>query len=233
MSLNHLRPESRFLLGFDSRYLRWVGHPEVFMDAAEIKDWIESVYPFLQDWYDGCLSHPENQHHLQKVRDDVDAFVKDMNEATCEQDMLAKQDNKLVLCPSHDLLLAKSSSSLHFRHYSAATACLIARYGIRGGAFRDCKDEGGWHLAAVMLLVSIIVDLGDGDHWASRFKANAKAAADAKARENVTANSDDDGAVAILAQRLHELSMQANGGLRPNDDQIEAMRLRISAMKFS
>jgi hypothetical protein len=153
-------------LTFNLRHLTRLGGSETFMNVTEIAERIESVSSYLQDWHDHVLSKPEIQHHLKKVRDNIDAFIKDMVQANHEQHMLAKQDNKLVSCPSHNLLLAKSSGSLDFRNYSAATSCLIARYGIRGGPFRDCQDEGGWHLAAAMLLVSLIVDLENGHHFA-------------------------------------------------------------------
>jgi hypothetical protein len=197
------------------------------MSHEEIMGWINSVSSFLQDWYDHCLSKPENQHHMQKVLDYTDAFIKDMHEATQEQHMIAKQANKLVICPSHDLLLARSSGSLGFRHYTAATVCLIARYGIRGGPFANRDDEGAWHLAATMLLLSVIVDLKHGEHFAPLFKKNAQAMADEKARKKA------DSAVAALAQQLHELTMQSEYGFKPEDEQMEAMRLGLSSINLS
>ena len=220
-------------LDFNTRHLTWLGSSKTFMNLAEIAEWIESVSSFLQDWHDHCLSLPENQHHLKKVRDNIDAFIKDMAQAEQEQHLLAKQDNKLVSCPSHNLLLAKSSGSLDFRHYSAATTCLIARYGIRGGRFQDCQDEGGWHLAAVMLLVTIIVDLEEGDHFATQFKKNAQLMADVRARDSVMTEANADSAVAMLSQQLHELSMHANEGRTPCDAEIEAMRLGMSSIQLS
>ena len=229
MSSRNLSNDLSSRLGFNSRYLSSLGCPKVFTNAEEITEWIDSVSSFLQDWYNNCLLRPENQHHLQTVRDDVDAFIKDMHAATHEQHDLARQDNKIVYCPSNNLLLAKSSGSLGFRHYTAATVCLIARYGIRGGKFATREDERGWHLPATMLLVCIIVDLKDGVHFASQFKKNAQANADAKARQNTLVDS----AVATLARQLHALTMQSDNGLRPEDEQIEAMSLGLSSIKLS
>jgi hypothetical protein len=228
MSSNSWRPASN--MGFNTRHLTWLGSSETFMNFTEIAEWIESVFPFLQDRYDHSLSQPENQHHLKKVRENIDAFIKDMAQAEHEQHMLAKQDNKIVSCPSHNLLLAKSPGSLDFRHYSAATTCLIARYGIRGGPIQDCQDEGGWHLAAVILLVTVVVDLEHGYHFAARFKKNAN---DKQACDSARVVANADSAVAILSQQLHELSMQANKGRTPCDAEIEAMRLGMSSMQLS
>lgn len=189
--------------------------------------WINSVSSFLQDWHDDCLSKPENQHHLQKVLNNIDAFIKDMHEATQEQHKIAREDNKIVYCPSHNLLLAKGSGSLGFRHYTAATVCLIARYGIRGGAFANRDDEGAWHLAATMLLVSVIVDLEHGGHFGPQFKKNAQVKAEAHKKAQA------DIAVAALAQQLHGLTMQSNNGFRPEDEQMEALRLGLSSIELS
>lgn len=231
MSFDDLRSRtpSSHLHGFNSRYLTRLGSPEVFMDVDEIAEYIDSVSSFLQDWYDDCLSKPENEHYLQAIMDDVDAFIKDMDVATVEQHRLAAKANKLVVCPSNDLLHAKRAGLLGFRHYTAATVCLIARYGVRCGKFSENQEVSGWHLAATMVLVTVIVDLKDGDFLASQFKKNAQANADAKARESAL----NDSAVAGLAQQLHELTMQSDNGFRPEDEQMEAMRLGLSSINLS
>jgi hypothetical protein len=231
MSLNDLQqrtpPDSSLGLGFYSRHVSGLGSPNVFMSHEEIMGWINSVSSFLQDRYDHCLSKPENQHHLQTVLGNIDAFIKDMHEAAQEQHKLAREDNKIVYCPSHSLLLAKGSGLLGFRHYTAATVCLIARYGIRGGPFANRDDEGAWHLAATMLLVSVIVDLKHGNHFAPQFKKNAQAMADEQARKKA------DSVIAALAQQLHELTMRSDNGFRPEDEQMEAMRLGLSSINFA
>ncbi|GAB7327185.1 hypothetical protein MBLNU13_g11090t1 [Cladosporium sp. NU13] len=229
MGFEHLRPRtpSSCQLGFNANYLFWLGYADTFMGPEEIVDWINSVSSYLQDWYDHVLSKPKNKLHLQKIRCNVDAFVKDMHEATQEQHALARQDGKLVYCPSQNLLSAKSSGALGFRHDTAATVCLIAHYGIRGGPFANRDDEGAWHLAANMLLVAIIIDLEDGDHSAPQFKKNGQVMADA--RQSALA----DGAVATLAQQLHERTMQSDNGFRPEDELVEAMRLGLSSISLS
>jgi hypothetical protein len=223
-----LRPRTptSHLLGFNAHYIYDLGGRE-FMDGDEITDWIDSVSSYLQDWYDHCLSKPENQHHLQRVINNIEAFITDMHHATDEQHRIAIQANKVVTCPSNQLLHAKHAGLLGFRHYSAATVCLIARYGTRYGQFAECHDEGGWHLAATMLLITVIVDLKDGDYFASQFKKNAQAKAQASKKAKA------DSAVAALAQQLHELTMQSGNGFKPEDEQMEAMRLGLSSINLA
>jgi hypothetical protein len=105
--------------------------------------------------------------------------------------------------------------------------CLIARYGIRGGEFAKRDDGGAWHLAATTMLLDVIFDLENGDYFASQFKKNAQAKADAKARDLA------DGAVATLAQQLHALTMQSDNGFKPEDEAMEAMRLGLSSINLS
>lgn len=176
-----------------------------------------------------CLSKPENAHYLKAVRDDVYAFVHDMDKATVEQHRIAKKVDKHVVCQSNDLLHAKHAGLLGFGRYTAAIICLIARYGIRGGKFSECQEVSGWHLAATMLLVSVIVDLEHGYHFAPLFKKNAKTMADEQARKSAEANSD----FMALAQQLHELTMQSDQGFKPEDEQMEALRLGLSSIELS
>lgn len=87
--------------------------------------------------------------------------------------------------------------------------------------------RGDGTLVATMLLITVIVDLIDGDHSASQCKKNAQAMADAQARKKA------DSAVAALAQQLYELTMQSQNGFKPEDEQMEAMRLGLSSIKLS
>ena len=229
VAFDSLRPRtpSSCQLGFNANYLFWLGCADTFMSPEQIVDWINSVSSYLQDWYDDVLPKTGYEHHLQKVRNNVDAFVKEMQDATQEQYKLPRQDGKLVYCPSQNLLFARSSGVLGFKHYTAATVCLIARYGTRGGPFANREDEGAWHLAATVLLVALTIDLEDGDHFTPQFKKNAQAMADA--RKSAAADS----AVATFAQQLHALTMQSDNGFRPGDELVEAMRLGLSSISLS
>lgn len=219
-------------LPFDARYLRWVAHPDVFMNAAEIMDWIDSVSSFLQEWHDQCLSKPENATHLKAITQDVHAFLSETLVQTDRHHYNARVQNKLVFCPAHELLLAKTSGLLDFKLYTAVTACQVARYGIRGGPFKSCEDECGWHLAAVMLLATIIADLQSGDHFATMFKKNAQAMVDATAPKTDMADMSGDRDVATLQTRLHGLSMEEGGVMKTGDAQVEAVQRGISAIRL-
>lgn len=126
-----LRTPSSCELGFNANYLFWLGCADVFMSPEEIVDWINSVSSYLQDWYDDVLSKPENKLHLEKVRTNVDAFVKDMHDATQEQHKLARQDGKLVYCPSHNLLSAKSSGLRRSRLQTLHGCCCVLDRSLR------------------------------------------------------------------------------------------------------
>lgn len=218
MELDTLGPSQRLVLPFDARYLSWVGGPGTFMNATEIKEWIDSVSPFLQTWYNQCLVQPSAEHYLKKTRASVDAFVRQFTGDCHDAHSIARMEGHLVSCPSHHLMRAKTADPSDFESHTAVTACLIARYGIRHGAFKYCEDDGGLHLAAVMLLVSVIVDLEGGDYFKTLFK---KGAGEARISE--------------LERKLHEMTMDASKvpTTTEKDAEIEAMQHRISAMKLS
>ena len=82
-----------------------------------------------------------------------------------------------------------------------------------------------------MVLVTVILDLKNGDYFASQFKKNAQAMANAQARKSAPAQADS--AVATLAQQLHELTMLSDDGFRPKDELVEAMRPGLSSISLS
>lgn len=188
------------------------------MNATEIMEWIKSATPFMQTWYDRCLVQPGAERHLNAIRAGLDSFVKEMMQDCNDAHDIARMDGHLDICPSHHLFRAKSGAFSEFKGYIAATACFIATFGKRRGAFESCEDEGQLHLAAVMLLVSVIVDLKDGDYFATLFKKTT---------------SDD--AISELERELHELRMDACNAptTTEKDAEIEAIEQKISAMKLS
>jgi hypothetical protein len=233
MQSDHLGPRPVLVLPFDSRYLASVGGSQFFGEPAEVMDWIDSVSSFLQEWHDNCLVFPENEQHMKTALVNVYAFVKEVMEETDQQHYNARVNSKLVFCPSREFLLAKTSGLLDFKGYTAATACLVARYGVRGGDFKLCEDECGWHLAAVMLLVSVIADLESGNHFATFFKRNAQAKVDSVAAEVATTCANGDPDVATLEQNFHGLSMEAGDLSNTGDAQVQALQHGISSMNIS
>jgi hypothetical protein len=233
MEVDHLKPRPLLVLPFDSRHLASVGGSQFFGNPAEVMDWIDSVFLYLQEWHDNCLVLPENEQHMKTARVSVYAFVKEIMEETDQQHYNARIKNQFVFCPAHEFLLAKTSGLLDFKGYTAATACLVARYSIRGGDFWMCEDECGWHLAALMLLVSVIFDLESGNHFATLFKRNAKAKVDSIAAEVAMTCAGGDPDVATLQQNFHGLSMEAGNVSNTGDAQVQALQHRISFMKVS
>lgn len=217
MAQDTMKSPSHVVLPFKSHHLDWLGSPEVFMNPSETMEWIDSVSPFLQDWYDHCLALPEAAEHIKATRSGVDSFVRGIMEGCDISHFVARKQGQLACCPSYDLLHSKAIGSSDFALYTVVTACLIARYGIRCGAFKSCMDESGWHLAAVMLLVSVIDDLESGDYFATLFKRNSS-----------------DNAVTQLERELNGLTMDACSApaTAESDAQIEAMQHKISTMKL-
>lgn len=99
-------------LPFDPRYFSFVCSLSSFMTVTEIMDWIDSVSPFLQDWYDQCLTKPENEHHIKGVmkgvKDNLNDAVREIMVETDQQHYNARLAGKLVFCPSHELLQARA-----------------------------------------------------------------------------------------------------------------------------
>lgn len=85
---------------------------------------------------------------------------------------------------------------------------------------KTCEDESRMHLAAVMLLVTVIADLQRGDYFATLFKRNAQAVMNA------------DSAVTTLGEKLRDLAMETDS-VNMSDAQMEAVQLGVSSMRLS
>ena len=123
-------------LAFDGSYLKKVGDASNFMNNAEIKTWIMSVARHLKSWYCRCVCNPANAAHLQAAQRDPDQFMIDVSR---------HQTNPPV---ASDFVLRTWRFSGH-----------IARDGQRGGAFANSKNSRHMRHAAIMLLVTVIMDL--------------------------------------------------------------------------
>lgn len=218
MELDTLEPSSQLVLPFDSRYLSWFGRSATFMNATEIMEWVKSATPYMQTWYDRCLVQPGAEHHLNTIRAGLDTFVKEMMQDCNEAHDAARMDGHQDICPSHHLFRVKPGAFSEFKGYIAATACFIATFGKRHGAFKSCEDEGQLHLAAVMLLISVIVDLKEGEYFATLFK-----------------KTTIDDPLSELERKLHELKMDTCNAptTTEKDAEIEAIQQKIEDMKLS
>lgn len=149
-----------------------------------------------------------------------------MGECSAQHERAASE-GKVVTCPSAAVLQAKLSGELGFGAYTAVTACLVARYGIREGPFAECKDEVGWHFAAVLLLATILVNLeedgggGGGGYFATMFgKAQIAAleqrleglSMEAMSCKDVDGDGDASAHIALLEDKLRLLLMEVPGG---------------------
>lgn len=151
-------------LGFCNSYLRKLGNEEAFMDNSQIRTWMESIYdPHLKEWYHTCLSTSTNQPQLKAAREDPFAFAKAvLQEATYQHDsskLLQSLLGEKGGCPTAFHVDLSQHNSLNFVQHAAMVACLIVRDGQRGGNFETCTDEHTLHHAAIMLLISMIMDL--------------------------------------------------------------------------
>lgn len=172
VGLNNLRPYRDAVLSFDARFLRYAGHSSVFMNSSQILNWIDSVSTrYLQDWYEACLTLPQNVHLIKQATSNIGMFINATMDECSSQHHRAALDGKIVRCPCAAVLQAKMSRSLRFEEYTTVTACLVARHGIREGPFAEC-EELGWHFTAVLPLATILVNLEEesgGGYFATLF----------------------------------------------------------------
>lgn len=160
-------------LGFDNSYLRNVGDRKTFMSNVQIRSWMESVFdPHLETWYRDCLSMPSCQSHLASAQEDPSAFA----EAVLQELIYQHDSSRLVRtltgeaagCPTAFHLDLEQRNCLTFVQHKAMVACLVVRDGRRAGQFAKCTRERKLHRAAVMLLVSVIMDLKNESGYFSR-----------------------------------------------------------------
>lgn len=151
-------------LGFDDQYLR---RADTGMNNNQIRKWINSVFPqHIENWYRDCLSLPENEPQFKAAQVDPDSFANSVLLETLTyndfSDVLASDLTQLTKGPAGLHLGMRPGVSLNFIQHTAVVAHLIIHGGMRGGNFAKCKDPRKLHKAAVMLLVTVIMDLKVG-----------------------------------------------------------------------
>jgi hypothetical protein len=134
-------------LGFDSSYLKKVGDASNFMNNDEIKTWISSVSHHLKIWYCKCVCDPANEAHLRAAQSDPEQFVIAVSQHEAKPLQLVRLAGKPEAVDS-DFVLRTWKMSVH-----------IARDGQRGGAFAWSKSARHMRYAAIMLLITVIMDL--------------------------------------------------------------------------
>jgi hypothetical protein len=134
-------------LGFDSSYLKKVGDAPNFMNNDEIKTWISSVSHLLKSWYRKHVCNPANEAHLRAAQSDPEQFVI----AVSRHESKPPRSVRLAGEPEGEV------SDLVLRTWKVAGH--IAREGQRGGAFASWNKWLRIRYAAIMLLVTVIMDL--------------------------------------------------------------------------
>ena len=154
-------------LGFDKQYLDRLGNETAFMNNDQIRQWIKSVSSLhLESWCKDCLCDAENQGHFHRIAEDPEPFAQAVIREVMSQHESQRTLEKPVNCPTSLHLDMKQSGTLTLRQHTAMVACLVVRDGQRGGKFAECGDQMQLHKAAVMLLISVIMDIATkGGHF--------------------------------------------------------------------
>jgi hypothetical protein len=229
-------------LPFDTLWLSHLILTDLFADGAEIARWIDSVQPFLKQWYDDCLSNPDNALLLTMARARSTDFTKDIMSRILSVHDGAAWNARFIRCHCNDLFLSESRRSLDFRQYTTVVACLVARHGDRCNAYRESEEE--WQYPAVLLLMSVINDLENGYYFANLFGSGISALENGEgvmceggteydaSNANTTAES--------LARTMQDLSVTAdttrlpdNGAPFSEEARFEDMQAMVSAFRMT
>jgi hypothetical protein len=200
--------------------------------------WLDSVaQPFLKQWYDDCLSHPDNALLLSMARTHHTDFRADiMSELNSHHDSRA-WNGHLTRCSCNERLLSKSLGSLDFIQHTTATACLIARHSARNVE----ESEDDWHFPAVFLLITLITDLENGNYFANPLGSAVSAFDNTEGAMEVD-TSDANAAAESLAHGMPDLSVAAETMRMPNsrtafsssdEAQLEDMQAMVSAFRLT
>ena len=136
-------------LPFNHAFINYLGGSSDFMSDEDVMHWIESVTsPFLREWYQKYLmpnfdegffklASRENRDYLE--------FTREMEFEIATLHVASRSNGMLMECASEQSVAAGNEGRLNYKEYTALTACLIVRYGLRGGRFAvggNCFDDG-------------------------------------------------------------------------------------------
>jgi hypothetical protein len=159
-----------------------------------------------------------------------------MNELNSHHDSRA-WNGHLTRCSCNERLLSKSLGSLDFVQHTTATACLIARHSARNVE----ESEDDWHSPAVFLLITLIMDLENGNYFANLFGSAVSAFENSEGAMEVD-TSDANAAAESLAHGMQDLSVAADTMRMPNSStafsssdeaQLEDMQAMVSAFRLT
>ena len=187
-------------------------------EHSPLTRWFDSVaQPFLEQWYDDCLSHPDNALPLSMARTHHTDFRADILSELNSHHGSRAWNGHLTRCSCNERLLSKSLGSLDFVQHTTATACLIARHSARNVE----ESEDDWHSPAVFLLITLIMDLENGNYFANLFGSAVSAFENSEGAMEVD-TSDANAAAESLAHGMQDLSVAA-----------DTMRMPDSSIAFS
>lgn len=147
-SMTHMLP-----LGFDNSYLLRVGDASRFMHNDGIRTWIGSVSHHLKSWYTDCVCDPANTADLLDAQNSPMQFATSVAQEEC------MVHNSAVLPGGIDEGTQVGKVTRSFVQHTALVSRRIQHDGQRNGAFLRCKNIRSLRYAAIMLLVSVMMDL--------------------------------------------------------------------------
>lgn len=152
-------------LPFNYAVINYLGGPGDFMSDEKVLNWIGSVTtPYLREWYQKHLLPNFTSSFFSIAPWDYLEFSREMEFEIASLHLTARSAGMLMECASEKAMIDGNEGRLNCREYTALIACLIVRYGIRGGHFAASKDQTGLHFAASLLLGTVIVDLAEHPH---------------------------------------------------------------------
>jgi hypothetical protein len=205
---------------FDLSWLYHLDSSLVSDSITQILTWSSSVsHPILAQWYGECNFWLYDKTPIaNRIRADMSGFVQEiMSEIHSQHSSAASNGGQPVCCPCNQVYITEARAAFDFKQYTAATACLIARYGFRedmnDSTYRKTPDE--WHFHAIILLVTILMDLEKNENY-SFFKNflvcpseyESIISADYK-RDADACNAAADATAALLTHGMQGLSVSA------------------------
>lgn len=145
-------------LAFDSSYLEKMGRKKTFMQNDDVRTWISSVSHHLKDWYRECVCDPANEADLRAAQSSPLQFADAVFQHEFKLSGSAKQT---VGWRTAGLEKSAQENEVvsNFVQLTGIISRRIESDGQRGGGFARSKQPRHIRYAAIMLLVTVIMDL--------------------------------------------------------------------------
>jgi hypothetical protein len=149
---HHGRQDGTPPLAFDGSYLNKMGNMPTFMSNDGIRTWIGSVSHHLKSWYCECVCDPANEADLQAAQAAPLQFADAVFQHEFKLSGSTKPSARSVKSAKKDVVASIVRLTGNFSRR-------IERDGQRGGAFARSKQSRHIRYAAIMLLVTVMMDL--------------------------------------------------------------------------